>query len=173
MYANQRLAAAHNADIRGSERRMQSIAVPRHPIPFPANPVRFAHLSLPVAAAIVLMLPAHAEHAMEIYECAGHATQAEVNGCSFESLRTAQDKLAALYRHQLGLLSAASLARLVESQERWLAFRDAACRYEVGPREESGTMWPHLRNRCLEHHTRQRIRDLTDYVRCTRDGCPH
>jgi uncharacterized protein YecT (DUF1311 family) len=122
-------------------------------------------------AAIALTGLARAEHALLKYECKG--TQIEINHCAGTSWKLADDEMNALYRRKLDQLeSRETRARLVTSQRAWLVFRDTTCLYEVGPREEPGTLWPLENFRCLEHHTRQRSRDLSDYLKCTMDGCP-
>jgi uncharacterized protein YecT (DUF1311 family) len=104
--------------------------------------------------------------------CGQNSTQQELNVCSLEAYEKADRELNALYKQQIARLGESGKTRLKDAQRAWVVFRDKACLYEVGPREESGTIWPLLQNSCLEKFTKQRVADLKEYVECVQDGCP-
>ena len=108
-------------------------------------------------------------------DCDKAATQTDMNICSYDHYKAADAELNRLYRTKMRALTApGSKERLKAAERAWVAFRDASCLYEVGPREESGTIWPLLMNSCMLRLTRERIAAMQEYVECTRgeDFCP-
>jgi uncharacterized protein YecT (DUF1311 family) len=96
-----------------------------------------------------------------------------MNICAYQSYKKADDELNRLYQTKMAALHEdSSKQRLKDAQKTWIAFRDTSCLYEIGPREESGTIWPLLQNGCLEAFTTRRVAELKTYVACTEDGCP-
>ena len=96
-----------------------------------------------------------------------------MNICAYQSYKKADDQLNRLYQTKMAALHEnSSKQRLKDAQKAWIAFRDASCVYEIGPREESGSIWPLLQNGCLEAFTTRRVSELKTYVACTEDGCP-
>ena len=104
--------------------------------------------------------------------CKSPGTQLEMNTCAMESFEAADKRMNGLYKRQLDILEEAKTkARLREAQRAWIQFRDKSCEYDVGPREESGSIWPMEHFFCLEYHTLQRVQDLEKYLSCTGGGC--
>ncbi|MBI2769955.1 MAG: DUF1311 domain-containing protein [Burkholderiales bacterium] len=115
---------------------------------------------------------ARAEHESGKWNCAG--TQTEMNYCAAASFKHVDGEMNELFRKQLGKLQdSGTKNRLREAQRAWLAFRDRSCLYSAGPREGSGSIWPLEHFGCMEHHTKQRIVDLKEYLGCTQNGCPN
>jgi uncharacterized protein YecT (DUF1311 family) len=112
-------------------------------------------------------------HATDTNDCSAPKTQADMNICSFQSYQKVDNELNVLYKDKLAWLQyPATKQRFVQAQKAWIAFRDSSCLYEVGPREESGTIWPLLQNGCMEALTKRRVAELKEYVACDEDGCP-
>lgn len=100
-------------------------------------------------------------------DCSNAQTQTDMNICSFEDYKAADRALNAAW------VKAAAKAkgfgrpqfdRLLDAQRKWIAFRDAQCLAENGPREESGTIWPLQQNYCLQKLTEARTKQLRDYA---------
>lgn len=107
-------------------------------------------------------------------DCGTNATQADLNICSYANLQAADAALNRLYARlmtQQG--SPAEKHRLKAAERAWMAYRDAECAFTVGPREESGTIWPLEMNGCLQRKTDARLRDLQFHLDCpSEEACP-
>lgn len=104
--------------------------------------------------------------------CDEATTQFEMNECAGERLKLADEELNRLYKEKLSTLTA-DRESFRDMQRAWLLFRDKACLYEAGTRENAGTMWPLDYANCMEYHTNKRIEDLKMYIQCTQNGCPN
>ena len=105
-------------------------------------------------------------------DCSNAMTQADMNVCSYRDFQSADRTLnkawgeaaaAAKVADRNGLSGA--FERLLDAQRKWLAYRDAQCLAENGPREQSGTIWPVLQNGCLSQLTQARTAQLHDYLK--------
>lgn len=105
-------------------------------------------------------------------DCSNAMTQADMNVCSYRDFQSADRTLnkawgeaaaAAKVADRNGLSGA--FDRLLDAQRKWLAYRDAQCLSENGPREQSGTIWPLLQNGCLTQLTQARTTQLHDYLK--------
>ncbi|WP_439884484.1 lysozyme inhibitor LprI family protein [Pseudomonas syringae] len=100
------------------------------------------------------------------------ASQASMNQCAAKELAALDADLNTQYNAQMNWLkSPAKKQALKDAQRKWLALRDADCLYQVGKREESGSIWPLLQTRCLAEQTRVRVKQLKAYVACRQEGC--
>ena len=104
--------------------------------------------------------------------CGEATTQLETNVCAGEQFKLADEELNRLYKEKLDTLTA-DRESFRDMQRAWLVFRDKACFYETGPREEGGSSWPLTDATCMEYHTKKRIEDLKMYLKCTQNGCPY
>ncbi len=112
-----------------------------------------------------------AQESEDISNCIG--TQLELNSCAANIYKIHDEELNKLYLEQMShLQSAVTKERLKDAQRVWITYRDKSCLYEVGRREESGSIWPFAYEACMDYFTRQRIGDLKQYVECTEGGCP-
>ncbi len=101
------------------------------------------------------------------------SNQLEMNECAAKSFKKVDSELNKLYKNEMNRLQdEKTRERLRESQRAWIIFRDKACRFENGPAEESGSIWPQLNFSCLERHTRKRIEDIKKYLACHGAPCP-
>jgi uncharacterized protein YecT (DUF1311 family) len=106
-------------------------------------------------------------------ECVEAGNQSELNACATADYYEADLEMNELYKTQLDRLHDPARLRLRDAQRAWVKFRDAACLYEAGLADESGSIWPMDQNLCMTTHTKQRIEDLKSYVACTQNGCPN
>lgn len=105
--------------------------------------------------------------------CESPHTQLEMNDCAQIAFAKQDDELNRLYKEQMGKLETPAVKeRLKKAQQQWIKFRDASCEYEVGPREESGSIWPFLQLDCKRAFTEERVKHLQSYVACVDDQCP-
>ncbi|MXO60351.1 DUF1311 domain-containing protein [Altererythrobacter salegens] len=107
-------------------------------------------------------------------DCGEQATQMVMNVCSYRDYEAADLALNQTWDQVSAKAKRADdwskdhnfpggeFNRLLDSQRKWLAFRDAQCLYENGPREQSGTIWPLLQNSCLKKLTERRISELRE-----------
>ncbi|WP_235037560.1 MULTISPECIES: lysozyme inhibitor LprI family protein [unclassified Novosphingobium] len=105
-------------------------------------------------------------------DCANAMTQADMNICSYRDFQSADRDLNAAWGSAAIAARDAdkhgpsgAFDRLLDSQRKWLAYRDAQCLSENGPREQSGTIWPLLQNGCLHELTQARTGQLRDYLK--------
>ena len=98
--------------------------------------------------------------------CENQMTQFDMNVCSYrDSLRTdlelnrAWEAAAARARGER-----AEFKRLLDAQRKWIAYREAQCALEAGPREGSGTIWALIQNSCMTKLAKTRTVELREYV---------
>lgn len=102
------------------------------------------------------------------------ANQAAMNACAGKQLSALDADLNKQYQAQMGYLkNPAQKQALKSAQQKWIAFRDADCLYQVGKAENSGSIWPLLQSQCLAEQTRARVEQLKGYVACRQEGCPN
>jgi uncharacterized protein YecT (DUF1311 family) len=109
--------------------------------------------------------------------CSNQMTQYDMNVCSFRDflrvdidMNRAWGKAATFAKAQDKDLrssdpkAAGEFNRLLSSQRKWNAFKEAQCDVEAGPRETGGSMWAMNLNWCLKKLTDARIAQLREYV---------
>lgn len=102
------------------------------------------------------------------------ASQAAMNRCAGQQLSTLDAELNKQYKAQMDYLqSPAKKQAFKGAQQKWIAFRDADCAYQVGKAQDSGTIWPLLQSQCLAEHTKMRVDQLKNYTACRQEGCPN
>lgn len=102
------------------------------------------------------------------------STQEAMNVCAADDFKAADKELNTLYKAQMDYLQdAKTKSAFKEAQRKWIALRDADCLYQVGPREDSGSIWALLQYSCETEQTKVRIEQLKKYVACRQDGCPN
>lgn len=102
------------------------------------------------------------------------ANQAAMNQCASKQLATLDAELNTQYKAQMAYLQTPAKQQALKSaQQKWIAFRDADCMYQVGKPEDSGSIWPLLQSRCLAEHTQVRVDQLKAHAACRQEGCPN
>ncbi len=79
------------------------------------------------------------------------------------SLQAADKKLNQVYQQVVSSLSSEAKQLLTTGQQSWIKFRDNNCNFEVYS-SRGGTGYEVFRNGCLERLTKQRTKDLQDYL---------
>ncbi len=102
-----------------------------------------------------------------------NANQDTLNACAEKSLLRAEASmkqvLSALFEAVRGT---ASEPLLKESQELWLNFGEADCRYAISGLTPDGSMRNQWQNDCRTQRTEQRTRQLKEFAQCVSAGCP-
>jgi uncharacterized protein YecT (DUF1311 family) len=94
-------------------------------------------------------------------DCSKAVTQMDLDQCAGANDTAADAALNAFYKKLMAQASDAKAAdALKESERAWIAYRDRECDREVGPREESGSIWPMEMSLCLEDKTASRLCEL-------------
>lgn len=109
------------------------------------------------------------------FKCNPSGNQQEMNVCASESLGKIQKEVKDLYNTKMKALKTKTAQELLEqSQQTWEQYTEARCLYEAGKKEESGSIWPLVHDKCLETATKERIGLLKRYVACNspQKGCP-
>lgn len=97
-------------------------------------------------------------------DCVNPQTTSDMNYCSQQELKTADQKLNQNYQALTKRLSKTQKQKLVLTQQAWIKFRDLTCDYEKG-QFEGGTLATSTYNYCLARITQQRVTDLENYLR--------
>jgi uncharacterized protein YecT (DUF1311 family) len=127
--------------------------------------MRFMMIAVGMFMALGIGCSAQAE------EC--DATQASMNQCASKEYAALDADLNKQYKAQMAYLTnPAQKKALQDAQKKWIAFRDADCQYQVGKREEGGSLWPLSQAQCLSAQTKVRVEQLKGYVACRQEGCP-
>jgi len=113
--------------------------------------------------------PAHYfvwDFASEYKDRCSNGSMMEMNECLAEARGNVERRLDTAYKRLSGAL--ANPTPLLKSQQAWLRYREAQCKFEVPP-EWTGSAIPYSKNSCLIDHTERRIRDLERVAPC--NGC--
>jgi uncharacterized protein YecT (DUF1311 family) len=122
-----------------------------------------------------LLLTLFASHSVLADEmpCDG-TNQADMNVCAAKQFQIAETEMNKTYQQVFnGRKTQQARDRLQDSQTAWLNYREKACLYEVGLKEESGSSWPFEENNCKTNLTDERNEMLKVYIACTHEGCPY
>jgi uncharacterized protein YecT (DUF1311 family) len=95
--------------------------------------------------------------------CSKATATPEVKFCSQQSYQAADKKLNQVYQEVTSSLSSEPKQLLISGQQSWIKFRDNNCNFEVY-NSRGGTGYEIFRNGCLERLTKQRTKDLQDYL---------
>ena len=91
--------------------------------------------------------------------CASASSQTEINACSSDRYRQADEEMNQVYRRVKARLRAGPAAKLVQTQRAWIRFRDLQCNLESSS-AGGGSAYAALRNGCLARLTSARTDDL-------------
>ena len=110
---------------------------------------------------LVISLPSIAQ--TRTINCSKATATPELKFCSQQSYQAADRKLNQVYQQVVSSLSSEAKQLLTTGQQSWIKFRDNNCNFEVYS-SRGGTGYEIFRNGCLERLTKQRTRDLQDYL---------
>jgi len=106
-------------------------------------------------------------------ESCDDGTQASMNQCAGQHYGALDAELNKQYKAQMAYLKTpAKKKALQDTQKKWIAFRDADCLYQVGKREDGGSLWSVSQSQCLAEHTKVRVEQLKAFTACRQEGCP-
>ncbi len=107
----------------------------------------------------------------EDIRCQGN--QDTLNECAERKLRAAEARMKAAVDALLTMVHGTDSEPLLkESQELWLKFREADCRYAISGLTPDGSMAGQVRNDCRARRTEQRAQQLREMGKCVAAGCP-
>ncbi|MBD2772188.1 lysozyme inhibitor LprI family protein [Iningainema tapete] len=95
--------------------------------------------------------------------CAKATNTVEMKYCSQQSYQKADEKLNQGYKKVISTISGEQKQLLVTAQQEWIKFRDNNCNFETYL-SRGGTGYEIFRNGCLERLTKQRTKDLQEYL---------
>lgn len=96
-------------------------------------------------------------------DCNKATTTPELKYCSQQSYQQADRALNQAYSQVMSKTSGTQKNLLISGQLAWIKFRDNICDFETY-NSRGGTGYEIFRNGCLERLTRQRTKDLQNYL---------
>jgi len=122
---------------------------------------RFMLVAIALLSILVISPPSIAQ--TQTINCSKANATAELKFCSQQSYQAADKKLNQVYQQVVSSLSSEAKQLLTTGQQSWIKFRDNNCNFEVYS-SRGGTGYEIFRNGCLERLTKQRTKDLQDYL---------
>ncbi len=120
-------------------------------------------IAVPLSIPSVLILSTPQELMAQNINCSKAITTPEIKYCSQLSYKAADKQLNQVYQKVISSINGEQKQLLISAQQAWIKFRDNNCDFEVyGNR--GGTGYEIFRNGCLERTTKQRTKDLQDYL---------
>ncbi|GAX41337.1 hypothetical protein NIES4075_23070 [Tolypothrix sp. NIES-4075] len=121
----------------------------------------FVLVAIAPLSTLVISPPSIAQR--QTINCSKATSTPELKFCSQQSYQAADRKLNQVYQQVVSSLSSEAKQLLVTGQQSWIKFRDNNCNFEVYS-SRGGTGYEIFRNGCLERLTKQRTKDLQDYL---------
>lgn len=135
--------------------------------PQPINSAIAAEQSIPspsVNSSIEPNAPQINPTTIETLNCEDAITQAEMNICTANEAREANEKLNEVYKKlQEKVQGTPQEARLIKAQRAWVAFRDADCEYSQR-RYDGGSIMSAIYALCVVDLTEKRTQRLEEYL---------
>ena len=100
----------------------------------------------------------------ESAECRDPMDQNTMNRCADEDFQVADKALNDMYKKVVAGQEGET-AKLKAAQRAWIAFRDAECTFQTAE-NEGGSIHPMVYAGCLTRLTKERTRQLNDYLEC-------
>ncbi len=122
---------------------------------------RFVLVAITPSLIPVISLPSIAQR--QTIDCSKATATPEIKFCSQQSYQAADKKLNQVYQQVTSSLKGEPKQLLITAQQEWVKFRDNNCNFEVY-NSRGGTGYEIFRNGCLERLTKQRTKDLQDYL---------
>jgi uncharacterized protein YecT (DUF1311 family) len=99
--------------------------------------------------------------------------QDTLNECAERKLHRAEARMKTAFEAVLAKVRGTRSEPLLrESQDLWLKFREADCRYFISGLTPDGSMVEQVRNDCRTRRTEQRTLQLKEMNKCVAAGCP-
>ncbi len=100
-------------------------------------------------------------------DCDRNMNQTDLNICTAQEYKQADQKLNKLYKSYTAKLTSAQRKQFIDIQKTWVNYKNKDCRY-TAQAYEGGSMYPLVLNDCLTEKTEDRIEDLEDYLQDTK-----
>jgi uncharacterized protein YecT (DUF1311 family) len=121
----------------------------------------FVLVAIAPLSILVISTPSIAQR--QTINCSKAITTPELKFCSQQSYQAADKKLNQVYQQVTSSLESEPKQLLITGQQSWIKFRDNNCNFEVYS-SRGGTGYEIFRNGCLERLTKQRTKDLQNYL---------
>lgn len=111
----------------------------------------------------LVIVPVLLISSMSFADCDGNLNQTDLNMCTAQEYKKADQKLNKLYQAYSAKLSSAERKQFTAIQKYWVNYKDKDCQY-TAQGYKGGSMYPTVLNTCLTEKTEDRIDDLEDYL---------
>lgn len=111
----------------------------------------------------LVIVPALLLSSMSFADCDNNLNQTDLNICTAQEYKKADQKLNKLYQAYTAKLSNAQRKQFTAIQKSWVNYKDKDCHYAAQD-YKGGSIYPSLLNSCLTEKTEDRIDDLEDYL---------
>jgi len=112
-----------------------------------------------VSICFLLVLFKNNAYSQSKLDCSKASTQAEINACAQSKYISADKELNSIYKKVIGKLDAQQKLVLVQSQRKWISFRDEYCKI-YALIYAGGSMSPSAILKCKTEATMSRIVEL-------------
>ena len=96
-------------------------------------------------------------------DCDRNMNQTDLNMCTAQEYKKADQKLNKLYQAYTAKLSSAERKQFTAIQKSWVNYKDKDCQY-TAQGYNGGSIYPTILNTCLTEKTEDRIDDLENYL---------
>jgi uncharacterized protein YecT (DUF1311 family) len=131
------------------------------------------HIRVSILATAIVLIASSSLHAEQV--CGDLTNQTEMNVCAGKAFEKSDAELNKLFKQTEGRLKddADTTKLLITAQRAWVSFRDAECAFSSSMVAQ-GSVYPFVKNSCLEGLTQSRIKDLKVYLSCEEGdmSCP-
>lgn len=111
----------------------------------------------------LVIVPVLLISSMSFADCDGNLNQTDLNMCTAQEYKKADQKLNKLYQAYSAKLSSAERKQFTAIQKSWVNYKDKDCQY-TAQGYKGGSMYPTVLNTCLTEKTEDRIDDLENYL---------
>ena len=99
----------------------------------------------------------------QLVNCSTAETTVELKYCSQQSYKAADKQLNQIYQQVISTTRGQQKQLLIAAEQAWIDFRDNNCNFETFL-SRNGTGYEIFRNGCLERLTKQRTKELQNYL---------
>lgn len=111
----------------------------------------------------LVIVPVLLISSMSFADCDGDLNQTDLNMCTAQEYKKADQKLNKLYQAYTAKLSSAERKQFTAIQKSWVNYKDKDCQY-TAQGYNGGSIYPTILNTCLTEKTEDRIDDLENYL---------
>ena len=111
----------------------------------------------------LVIVPVLLISSMSFADCDGNLNLTDLNMCTAQEYKKADQKLNKLYQAYTAKLSRAERKQFTAIQKSWVNYKDKDCQY-TAQGYNGGSIYPTILNTCLTEKTEDRIDDLENYL---------